>query len=101
MKSIFSIFLFFTLAIAPTAKAARDIILIENSASPNEGEMLLNIMEKKFNVPLELITFKTTKNCSKSSEAIMHLCLNSRGELDVIKVNRFVMKNSFGAFFEL
>jgi len=79
---------------------SRDIILVENLASKEEGQMLMNIMARKFKIPKNLVSYIATKQCSDKSEAIMHLCLKRDGELEIIKVNRFVVKNSLSAFYE-
>lgn len=97
MKRLFSLI---ALMLVSECSFARDIILVENEASLSEGQMLLQIMEKKFNVPKTLVTYQPIKTCSRPTDAIMHLCLKADGNLEILKVNRFVMKNSFGAFFE-
>lgn len=79
---------------------SRDIILVENLASKEEGQMLMNIMARKFKIPKNIVSYQTPKQCSNKSEAIMHLCLKESGELEIIKVNRFVVKNSLSAFYE-
>ena len=97
MKLIFKCTL---LMFMTNALFARDIILVENLASKEEGQMLLKILEKKFKIPASMLTFKDTKQCSLKTEAIMHLCLQRSGELDVLKVNRYVVNNSLSSFFE-
>lgn len=96
MKRIFSLLLF---AICFSV-SARDIILVENLASNEEGSMLKKIIEEKFNIPKSIVTYKSMTSCSTDTEAIMHLCLKRNGELEIVKVNRFVVKNSLSAFYE-
>lgn len=80
---------------------ARDVILIENRATVAEGEMLKNILIKKFRLPRELITLKNSIGpCELKSEAIVHLCLQDNGELEVRRLNRYVVKNSLGVFLD-
>ena len=80
---------------------ARDIILVENLATPSEGQALLKIIQEKFKIPRKLITFRNIKReCVRESEAIMQLCLKMNGELDVVKVNRFAVDNSLRVFLE-
>lgn len=79
---------------------SRDIILVENLASKEEGQVLMNIIAKKFKIPKNLVSYKATKECSNKTEAIMHLCLKRDGELEIVKVNRFVVKNSLSAFYD-
>lgn len=79
---------------------ARDIILLENLATPAEGEMVLNILQKKFNLPRRLITFKNKTNCKTSSEAIVQLCLKASGELDIVKINKSVVEETLSVFLE-
>lgn len=96
MKLIFSCLL----ACIFTPVWGRDIILVENLASLEEGRMLMRIIEEKFNIPLSIVTFQARSDCSKNNEAIMHLCLQKNGELEIVKINRFVVKNSLSAFSE-
>lgn len=81
---------------------SRDIILVENQASSSEGQMLLSIIQQKFKIPRKLITYRNVKNdCQKTSEAIMQLCLQSNGELTIVKINKMVVENSLRAFQEV
>jgi len=100
MKFLFKIFFISSLVI--NTSIARDIILIENNASHEEGKLLVRILEEKFNIPRKLISYKhINTSCRKNSDAIMQLCLKSNGELEVIKVDRFVVENSIGTFLEM
>lgn len=102
MKSIFSNFIFiglFPLILIPPPAMSREVILIENLATSAEGELLASILIKKFKLPRELITLRNTnQNCEIKSEAIIHLCLLASGELEVRKMNQYVVKNSLGVF---
>ena len=44
---------------------AREIILLENLGTIAEGEVVLNILQKKFNLPRKLITYKNKTSCKK------------------------------------
>lgn len=89
-------------AFLSTSALARDIILIENQGSLESGQMLVRILESKFNMPRKFITYKKISGpCKKTSEAILQLCLKNDGELDIVKIDKFVMENSIGAFFEM
>lgn len=101
MKSHFKYFLI-AIALACSIKAySRDVILIENMGSAESGQMLLQIIQKKFNIPRKLITYKSViKECMKTSEAIMQLCLKSDGEMEIVKINKFVIENTFRIFLE-
>ncbi len=80
---------------------ARDIILVENKATAEEGKLLLKILQEKFNVPRKLISYKVPESeCAKKSDAIMHLCLKENGELEIVKMNKLVMDRAFGVFSE-
>lgn len=79
---------------------SRDIILVENLASKEEGQVLMNIIASKFKIPKNLVSYLKTNKCSVKTEAIMHLCLKQDGELEIVKVNRFVVKNSLSAFYD-
>ncbi len=99
MKLIYSaITLCYLILISPRAMS-REVILIENLATTAEGELLTNILVKKFNIPRELITLKNTNGpCEAKSEAIVHLCLDAEGELQIRRINHYVVKNSLGVF---
>ncbi|MFA6237671.1 MAG: hypothetical protein WC635_10125 [Bacteriovorax sp.] len=99
MKSIFSaLILGHFLLFCPKA-ISREIILIENMASKSEGELLAKILIKKFNLPKELITLRNTnQECENKSDAIIHLCMLPDGELQIRKMNQYVVKNSLGVF---
>jgi hypothetical protein len=78
---------------------ARDIILIENLADGQSGLLLQNILIKKFHLPRELMTLKNISDaCEAKTEAIIHLCLQKDGTLQVKKFNDYVVKNSLGVF---
>jgi len=96
MKLICSLILF----CLSTSVFSRDIILVENLASKEEGQLLMNIIGRKFKIPKNLVSYKIEKSCSQKTEAIMHLCLKENGELEIMKVNRFVVKNSLSAFYD-
>jgi hypothetical protein len=93
MKLIFSLIFFVSLQ-----SYARDVILIENEASADEGILLRKILMEKFHFPQELITTREKTLCTVKSEAIIHLCLKRDGELEIKKVNQYVVKNSLGVF---
>ena len=97
MKFLFKIIITYSLI---TSANARDVILLENLATPADGEMVLNILLIKFNLPRRLITFKNKSSCQKTSEAIMQLCLKANGELEIVKMNKFVVEETLGAFLE-
>lgn len=80
---------------------ARDVILIENLASQAEGEALVGILQKQFSIPRRLITLKNKKVCQKNTEAIMHLCLRVNSELEIVKMNKFVVEETLAAFADL
>lgn len=80
---------------------ARDIILVENKASAEEGKLLMKILQEKFNVPKKLISYREPKEeCAHTSEAIMQLCLKENGELEIVRLNKLVMQRAFGVFSE-
>lgn len=101
MKSAFkfSLITLITFLFSSSAVMARDVILIENKANREEGILLKSILVKKFHLPHELIVLKNiTTDCEARSEAIIHLCLLQNGELEVKKINQYVVKNSLGVF---
>ena len=77
----------------------RDIILVESLAGLESGLLVKKILMRKFQFPEKLITLKIIKNsCEEKSDAIVHLCLLSSGDLQILKLNQYVIKNSFGIF---
>ena len=78
---------------------SREVILIENIGPEEIGKLLEKILIKKFNLPRELITLRNKSLvCTVNKEAIIHLCLLANGELEVRKINQYVVKNSLGVF---
>lgn len=99
MKSIFNFVTICLLSTVSLQAHARDIVLIENLASLSEGELLKSILIKKFHIPRELITLRNSHlPCDLKSDAIVHLCLETDGELVVKKMNHYVVRNSLGVF---
>lgn len=79
----------------------RDVILVENLANKESGELLLKVLEEKFNIPKQLITYKSeVTECMQKTEAILQLCMRADGELDIVKIDRFIVQNSLSVFFE-
>lgn len=101
MKSHFKYLLIATALACSTKVFSRDVILIENQGSEESGQMLLKIIQNKFNIPRKLIAYRSVKkDCMKTSEAIMQLCLKADGEMDIVKINKFVVENTFRVFLE-
>ena len=99
MKSIYKKIFFCCLILNGPNLFAREVVLIENLATTSEGELLKIILIKKFHLPKELITLRNTnKPCEEKSEAIIHLCLETNGELSIKKMNQYIVKNSLGVF---
>ena len=97
MKSAFKCSLL--LFLMYSAAYARDVILIENQAGKDEGILLKSILIKKFHFPKELINLRNiNQDCEIKSEAIIHLCLLSSGDLEIRKINQYVVKNSLSVF---
>lgn len=101
MKSHFKCLLIASALACSTKSFSRDVILIENLADNESGKMLLNIVQKKFHIPRKLITYRSVnKECMKTSDAIMQLCLKKNGEMEIVKINRAVIENTFRVFLE-
>lgn len=100
MKFQFKLIITLAVIIITTNAYARDVILLENLATVQEGEMVMQILQKKFNLPRSLITYKNKTGCSKTSEAIMQLCLKANGELEIVKMNKFVVEETLAVFLE-
>jgi ribulose bisphosphate carboxylase small subunit len=98
MKLAFSIFLTMILTLSSKTHA-RDIVLIENLSSKEEGEIVKKILNQKYKIPLELISLKhLEQSCSTKSEAVIHICIDESGELKVAKMNKYVVKNALSVF---
>lgn len=101
MKSHFKSFLVAMMLINSAVSYSRDIILIENLADNQSGQTLLRIIQQKFNIPRKLITYRNVnRECMKKSDAIMQLCLKADGEMDIVKINKFVIEETFRVFAE-
>jgi len=101
MKFHFKSILFTLMLMNSTMSYSRDVILIENLASVEEGQTLLRILQQKFNIPRKLITYRNSnRGCMKNSDAIMQLCLRANGEMDIVKINKFVIEETFRIFAE-
>ncbi len=97
MKSVFK--LIFITILWTNNLHAREIILIENLATTEEGVLLQKILIKNFHLPKVLITLKNiNKPCATKTDAIIHLCLLQSGDLQIKKMNQYVVQNSLGAF---
>lgn len=101
MKSHFKKFIVLTMLMNSSVSYSRDVILVENLATPEEGQTLLRIIQQKFNIPRKLITYRNVnRECVKNSDAIMQLCLKANGEMDIVKINKFVIEETFRVFSE-
>lgn len=100
MKLTFNIVLFAVLAFSQAARA-REIIVIEHIQNNETASMVKNILIKKFQLPASLIKiYGLTNNCSEKSDAIVQLCVLKNGELEIKKINRYVLKSAFNIFLD-
>jgi hypothetical protein len=97
MKLIFKALL---LSVIFTQKTyAREIIVIEHIQNDVTAKMVKNILIKKFQLPERLIRINSRLNtCSIQSDAILHLCVQKSGEMEIIKINTYVLKSAFNVF---
>lgn len=99
MKLIFRTLLFLSFLLGGCEVKSREVILIENIGADEVGKLLESILIKKFNLPRELISLRNKSlHCSVNKDAIIHLCLLANGELEIKKINHYVVKNSLGVF---
>lgn len=99
MKWCFSLCLAALILLSGERVFAREVILVESLAGQELGLLLKKILTDKFQFPEKLITLRIIKTgCETKSDAIVHLCLLASGELQVLKMNEYVVKNSFGIF---
>lgn len=96
MKLIFSLFLFSQIT------WGREIIIIEHIQNNETASMLKNILVTKFQLPEALIKIRSQVDaCSIQTDAILHLCVQKDGELEIKKINKYVLKSAFNIFFDL
>jgi predicted nucleic acid-binding protein len=97
MKWIFNVFYVFILIL--TFKCyGREIILVENLASQREGEVLKDLLINKFNIPIQLMTFKKANHlCSHSPESVLHICLKKNGEIEILRMNKEILEKNLSA----
>jgi hypothetical protein len=96
---LFSKFALIFFLIQSSITFARDIVLIENQSSKEEGEIVKKILNQKYKIPEELIKLKDIESkCTNNTEAIIHLCIDRNGELNVERMNKFVVKNALEFF---
>lgn len=101
MKSHFKSVLIALTLLTSLEAHSREVILIENLSTPEAGQMLLKIIQQKFNIPRKLITYRSVnRECMKTSDSIMQLCLRADGEMDIVKINKFVIEQTFRVFLE-
>ena len=99
MKFLLSSSLFFSMIINPTHIQAREIVIIENLASRLEGETLAQLIQKRLGLPKNYISVLTgPSKCTKQREAILHICLLSNGDIEIIKKNEEVLENLKNVF---
>lgn len=80
---------------------AREIILIENLTDPIHGKTLISILNQKYQLPQKLITYNLQKDqCTKGSDAILHLCIKRNGDIDVLKYEQKVLEKMLSVFLE-
>lgn len=95
-KNIFFVLLSLSLHLGNHSQA-RDLILIENLGTSENAELTLKLMREKFKIPKSLITYRMITGettCRPSPTAIMHFCLKKNGELDIIRVNQYILDQS-------
>jgi hypothetical protein len=95
MKLIFSFLVLFIVSSA----WCRDIILIEHIENQETAKLVKKILITKFQIPEKLIQTTGIKNqCSIQTEAILHLCILKDGELEIKKMNKYILSRSFNIF---
>lgn len=80
---------------------AREIILIDNLAEAIHGKTLISILNQRYQLPQKLITYNLHKDqCTKGSDAILHLCIKRNGDIDVLKYEQKVLEKMLSVFLE-
>ncbi|NOT79839.1 MAG: hypothetical protein HOP07_12665 [Bacteriovoracaceae bacterium] len=91
----------FTYSLYSYGLYAREIILIDNLADPVHGKTLISILNRKYQLPQKLITYNLHKDqCTKGSDAILHLCIKRNGDIDVLKYEQKVLEKMLSVFLE-
>jgi hypothetical protein len=99
MKLIFSALI--TYLLISQNLSAREIILIEHLDNSEVAKIVKNILIKKFQMPDQLIQVSAQDSvCSEHTEAILQLCVLKNGELEIKKINKYVLKTAFNIFLE-
>jgi hypothetical protein len=99
MKLIFSILLTFLLR--NSCAQARDVVVIEYIKNIESALVTKKILINTFQFPDHFIhIYKQETSCSNKTSAIVQLCILENGELEIRKINQYVLKNSFGIFLD-
>ena len=99
MKLIFSIL--FSFYLFTGRSLGRDIVVIEHIQNSETAKIVKNILINKFQLPEILIqTSSQNDACTVHSDAILHLCILKNGELEIKKINNYILKSAFNIFFD-
>lgn len=78
---------------------AREIFVIEHTNQIEVAKMTKKILINRFQIPESLIQIRNA-NCNDKSEAILQLCILNNGELEIKKINKYVLNNAFNIFLD-
>lgn len=104
MKLISRIFLITNICISLNLNA-RDIIVIESKLNSPQIEVIINVLTKKFNFPKKYIKLRSNNGqCLKNliqDESLIHFCIDSAGEIIILKLSKYGMENTLNEFINL
>lgn len=99
MKLTTSLLMFSFLALTQKSHA-RDLILVENLGDKTQGKVLIDILVEKYKWPRIFINYKARKECSKTGNALLHLCLLKNGDIEVVSEKKDVLERLNQTFSE-
>ena len=97
MKYFFSLWLI----LISTQAYGHPVILLNHESNHENVEIVHSLLLKKFFIPDNLITRVTEPSpCKANDKAVIHLCIDEKGEMKILKVDQKVMKEVLGVFYE-
>jgi hypothetical protein len=80
---------------------SRDIIVIDHIQNNQTALLVKKILITKFQIPEKLIQInRQNLACDESKDAILHLCVDKDGNMEIKKINKYILKNAFNVFLD-
>lgn len=100
MKLIFKLIITASI-IFPNLVFSRDVILIEHIDNQDTANLVKQILTNKFQIPKNLIKiYGQESKCTEKTDAILQLCILRNSELEIKKIDRYVLNTAFNIFLE-